>query len=299
MAQQPPGDPPALEQVLDALFSAPPGEFVERRDRAARQLRAGGDPAGAAQVKALRRPTQSAWLVNRLVRERADVVAELLSLGAALREAQDGLDGEALRALSARRRAVVDALVRDAVRLAAGDSAAPAPAADVRAEVQATLEAALLDPGAAADVRRGTLSRPLRRTGLEAVELFPGGSAPLQPGRRGGAARPPTRAGAPAGARAGEARRRRAALEQAEDALARAERARDATVAAAQEAASRKRDLGERLGELREEVTDVERRLAEASLEVRGRDRERVAAEAAVQAARRAADRARAPVEGE
>ncbi|MCW2667516.1 MAG: hypothetical protein JWN57_2478, partial [Frankiales bacterium] len=62
------------------LYALPPEEFTAARDAAARQARADGDRAGAAALKALRKPTAPAHLVNLLVRAEPDLVDQLLEL---------------------------------------------------------------------------------------------------------------------------------------------------------------------------------------------------------------------------
>ena len=62
-------------------------------------------PAAALSVIiALRRPTRSAWILNRFARAEPDVVSQLTELGAALSQAQQTLDGAGIRELSQQRR---------------------------------------------------------------------------------------------------------------------------------------------------------------------------------------------------
>jgi len=148
----------------DALYALAPEDFTAARDEAARQARAAGDPAAAKALKALRRPSVSAWLVNRLAAERPDLLEQLLALGPALAQAQAGGDAAALRALGRERRSLVAAVTSVAVE---GRGATGA----VRAELSATLEAALADPASASAVRSGRLVRALSYAGLGGVDL--------------------------------------------------------------------------------------------------------------------------------
>lgn len=150
----------------EQLYTLQPEEFVAARDAAAKAARADGDADAAAQLKALRRPSVSAWLVNRLVREQGDLVEQLLDLGPELARAQAQGQGDELRALGAQRRELVDAVVRQAVALAGRDVTAA-----VRDEVSSTLETALADPGAAEAVRSGMLVRALSYAGFGGVDL--------------------------------------------------------------------------------------------------------------------------------
>jgi hypothetical protein len=152
------------EDDLVDLYALPPEEFTAARDAAARQ-----DPA----LKALRRPTVSAWVVNTLVRQDPALVDELVALGASLADAQQDRQGQEVRALTEQRRQLVSAVTDRAVALAGRDVSAP-----VRAEVAATLEAALADPASAAAVRSGQLVRALAFAGFGGVDLE-GAVAPL------------------------------------------------------------------------------------------------------------------------
>jgi len=82
-----------LETQLDRLYGLEPGEFVAERDRLARELRDAGRREEAEQVKALRKPTLSAWTINRLAREERRNVDLLLDAGHRLRQAQQELLG--------------------------------------------------------------------------------------------------------------------------------------------------------------------------------------------------------------
>src|ERR1700683_198124 len=104
-----------LGEAVAELYSSDPGEFVERRGaRVARGREAGQAPA-AKQIAALRKPTRSAWIVNRLVRADPGVTAELAELRAELRAAQDSLDRSALQELSEERRELIESLGRRAL----------------------------------------------------------------------------------------------------------------------------------------------------------------------------------------
>ncbi|HZC40168.1 MAG TPA: hypothetical protein VE343_05800, partial [Streptosporangiaceae bacterium] len=135
----------SLARAADELYAIPPAGFTAARNERARQAREAGDRELAAAIAGLRRPTASAWLVNLLSREAPDQVSRLLDLGEELREAQQALAGDRLRELSGRRRQLVAAATEAAGRLAAD---AGQPASDqVQREVEATLDAALSDPG--------------------------------------------------------------------------------------------------------------------------------------------------------
>ncbi len=179
--------------VADELYGLPAGEFTAARDRAAAVARQAGDREVAATIKKLRRPTVSAWAVNRLARDQADEVTRLLDAGAALRQAQANLDAEELRRLTQEGQHLVGDLARQA-RQAAGDAGQAVSEAAYR-ELEATLHAALADPEAGEAVRSGRLTRPLQYSGFgpvdvaDAVAVGPGRGpqAPLAPSPPGDA----------------------------------------------------------------------------------------------------------------
>jgi hypothetical protein len=148
------------------LYRLPPEEFTAARDDEAKAAKAEGDADAAKELKALRKPSVAAWLVNVLVAEQPDLVEQLLTLGPALAEAQAKGQGDQLRTLGAQRRDLVDAVVAQAVALA-GRSITAA----VRDEVASTLETALADQEAAEAVRSGRLVRARSHAGFGGVEL--------------------------------------------------------------------------------------------------------------------------------
>jgi hypothetical protein len=258
-----------LAQVADELYGLPPSAFREARDERAGQARAAGDRDLAAAIGKLRRPTVSAWLVNRLARDVPGQVDELLELGESLREAQQALAGDRLRELSTQRRRLVTGLVQEARRLA--EQAGQPFGAQAEREVQDTLEAALADPAVAEAVRSGRLTTALSYAGLGASVDVDGAVAvwpePVDQPRR----RP-----APAGDREREARRPAASRRPAREAgtaqrdrpeTAAADRARRETEAA--ERARREAEAAERdRQEAADDVREAQASLDEAEREV-------------------------------
>ncbi|MCW2623274.1 MAG: hypothetical protein JWL64_2876 [Frankiales bacterium] len=161
-----PPEPDVADDPGSALYGLPPERFTAVRDAQVRAARAAGDRDLAKALAVLRRPTVSAYAVNALVRDDAGLLDQLSALGAALGAAQRAGRGADLQALGAQRRALVEA-VADRAGVAAGRELTPA----VRAEVTATLEAALADPASAAAVRSGRLVRSLSFAGFGGVDL--------------------------------------------------------------------------------------------------------------------------------
>ena len=161
-----------LLAIADELYALPLADFTPRRDALAKEHRAGKDGADkglAGAIKALKKPSLAAWVVNLLVRREPEQVEQVLAVGAALREAQANLDGDELRALTRQRRQVTAAITTQA-RGIAGQLGVKVTEA-VAEQVEATLTAAMVDEGAAVAVRSGLLVAPLTATGVEAVDV--------------------------------------------------------------------------------------------------------------------------------
>jgi len=158
-----------LVEVADRLYALTPAEFTQARNAAIVSAKSSGDAELAANIKALRKPSTSAWLVNTLARHRLPQLDELLGLGAELRAAQQALDGDALRRLSRERHACIHALTVEIGRLAADAGHRVADATN--REITGTLDAAVIDAPAAAAVRSGRLIRALVAAGFDAVDL--------------------------------------------------------------------------------------------------------------------------------
>jgi hypothetical protein len=153
-----------LDTVADELYALPPDEFVPARDDRAASAKEAGDRDLARAIGRLRRPTRAAWLANLLARHRAEQIDGLVALARTLAQAQQNLDGDALRALSGQRHRAVAAMARDAGRLAARRGE-PVNDALLR-EVAGILDAALADPAIAEEVRAGRLTKTVRYAGF-------------------------------------------------------------------------------------------------------------------------------------
>jgi hypothetical protein len=154
-----------LLTVADELYALPLDRFTPARDARAKELK-GSDLA--APVKALRKPSLAAWVVNLFVRRDPEQVEQVLAVGAALREAQEGMDGAELRALTKQRRQLTSAVTARVRSLAAEEGVKVTQA--VADQVEATLTAAMLDVEAGRAVRSGLLVAALSATGVDAVD---------------------------------------------------------------------------------------------------------------------------------
>jgi hypothetical protein len=270
-----------LGEAVAELYSSDPDEFVERRGALVGRAREAGQAPAAKQIAALRKPTRSAWVVNRLVRADPGVTTELAELGEELRAAQGSLDGAAIRELSQQRRELIESLARRAFTVVG----VAAPPAAIRDEVTATLGAALADPQFAGTLAAGALVRAVQAEGFgpvgqPALTLVRGGG---QVGGGGGAARKPrgktaqpARPAAPSAeeVRAERERRHRAAVAEAEQAASEASHSADAATAAEHE-------LEATVQRLEEELADAREALAGARVQARrARTRQRSAQQA-------------------
>jgi hypothetical protein len=271
-----------LASAAEELYALLPSGFTAARDERAAQARAAGDRDLAQAIGGLRRPVVSAWLVNQLAREAKDQVAELVALGESLRQAQQDLAGERVREMSAQRRTLVAALVAQAKRIAVRDGR-PA-GLQVEREVDATLQAALADAGAAAAVQAGCLASPLSYAGLgvgdAATVATRGRRAPTAAPARDKAERKPARreqAGAKRPRETPAEREARRAAEQAE---------RQARQAAAEE----ERRAG-KIAESQQAIDQATENLADATTELDQAEQRVASARAAQESARREVER--------
>lgn len=171
-----------LRDAVAELYGVAPHEFVARRAALAAQARGAGDQPAAKQIAALRKPTQSAWIVNQLARSVPEAGTQLAELGADLRKAQRTLDGAAIRELSVRRRELIDDLTRQAF----GAVGQPVPPAALRDEVTTTLAAVVADPEVAGQFEAGAMARAARSDGFGATGplltvVGPSDAAPARP----------------------------------------------------------------------------------------------------------------------
>jgi hypothetical protein len=152
-----------LDEIVRELYVLPPAEFVTARNELVRQARAAGSREVAERLRQLRRPTRSAWLVNLLASD-SRAMQRLSALGRELRDAQTGLVRTELRHLAEQRRELIADLL-DRTRAHAADAGVRL-TPTVLSEVEATLQAALVDLAGALTIRNGRLVRPLSHTGF-------------------------------------------------------------------------------------------------------------------------------------
>lgn len=199
----------AFDDMADELYLLAPAEFVAVRTDLAAQVKAAGDPATAAEIAKLRKPTVTAWLINVLAATEPDLIAGAVAIGPALREATEVRDGAAIRDLSGHRRALLGQLVQRAREIAAEHEQAFTPTHE--REIESSFTAAMSDDAAAAAVASRRLTGPVEIDDLG----FGGGMTASAP-----AARPAAKKDASAADKEAEERAR--AIEAAEHRLAEA-----------------------------------------------------------------------------
>lgn len=292
-----------LLEVADALYALGLADFTPARDARAKELKA-DDKELSARVKALRKPSLAAWVVNVLVRRETGQVEQVLAVGEALREAQQSMSGDELRALTRQRRQLTAAVTTRARALAAELGVKVTSA--VGDQVEATLTAAMIDPGCALAVRSGQLVTALAATGVDDVDLaravatpealgFAATAAPDaddEPGHRPDLhVVPDPDADAKARAAAQEA------LDSAEHAVGRSAEAHEAAAAEVTELEARAMQLQAEIDELRGRLAALESRFEEVDEDLADAEDVRAEAEASLADATRDRDAAAAVLE--
>lgn len=240
---------PDLERELDALYALPLEQFTKARNDLVARLRKAHQGDAAEQVKALRKPSVVAWTANRLARERARQVTDLLEAGTRLRRTQQQAlggrsGGDELADASAAEREALHTLLA-ASRSLLGDRATP----QLLERLARTLRAAAVDDAAATLLRRGRLSEELEAVGFGPLE-------PVTPRRN------------PRDDVARAARERVTALRtEARRAAAEARAAEEAADAAEREAQARRADAEQKRIRAEEAATE----LAAAETDLRAR----------------------------
>jgi hypothetical protein len=249
-----------LLDLADGLYALTLADFTPARDALVKEHKADKQLAG--RIKALKKPSLAAWVVNLLVRRDAGQVEQVLQVGTALREAQANLDGEELRALTKQRRQLTAAVTTQARGLAREEGVKVTQA--VADQVESTLTAAMVDEGAAQAVRSGLLVAALEATGVGEVDVAPALAVPEALGFTA-AAREPEPVGRPelrvvpdpeADAKAVRAAEERVEAARAEEAEAR--EAADAAAAEVEQLQARSLQLQAELDELRRKISELE-----------------------------------------
>ena len=279
-----------LDGAVGELYGLPPEDFLAARRDLAAQAKADKETGLAKAIESIRKPTAAAWAINQLVRARPADIDRLVELAAGLHDAQEKMDGAAMKSLGRERSTLIDDLVRataEVVRDAGGSLSMP-----VANQVRETFVAALATTAAAEAVGSGQLTRALSYAGFGDVDLSEATAAPA-PARR-----PALRVIAGEGRGSGRGRKAEPEPEPEEQApaepdpallkqLATAEKRSRETMSAAAKA-------GEALSEATEALEELDARITELDAELKDAKRSRdalVRAQKDAAAANKVADR--------
>lgn len=268
-----------FEDTVEQLYAGPPDQFIAHRDAAVKRARAAGDKELADEIKALRRPTLAAALLNQLHRrDGATGLNELLELGHRLRAAQSKLDVRAMKSLSTERNTLISQLVSEI-----GKASSEPLSGTVQEQLSDTLVAAVADAEAGRAVASGRLVSSVRYSGFGDVDLQNAVAIPLPPQPEAADVTPEDEQSTEESNPAEEAERRRVQGQaDAERELAEATAALEAAVRA-EEAARQSAQLAERA------LSAARSTAKKASTRVEQATATRSAAEQAVAAAEEAA----------
>jgi hypothetical protein len=155
---------------IDALFQLPLAEFTAARNTMAAQLKKSGRADESARVKALAKPSISAWTVNQLFWRHRKLYDRLMASGEQFREAQAaqlaGKSADIRKPLEARRKALAE-LAQAAAGVLKDASHQPTP--DTMRRVTTTLEALSTLASVPDAPRGGQLTDDVDPPGFEAL----------------------------------------------------------------------------------------------------------------------------------
>ena len=167
-----------INDPIDALFKLPLTEFIDARKTLAARLKKNGYTDEAQRVKALAKPSISAWTVNQIYWNHRDEFDELISTGQRFRKAQaSGKMINMREALDARREALakLSELATEILKDAGHN-----PSLDVLRRITTTLEALSSLSSFSGDTTPGRLSEDVDPPGFDSFGSFTP-STPLKP----------------------------------------------------------------------------------------------------------------------
>jgi len=257
---------------IDALFKLPLDEFTSARNALAAQLKKAGKQGDAKDVKALVKPSASAWVVNQVYWRHRGLFDRLIETGDRMRRAQVARGtGDSVRDPASARREAVTALTKIAEGLLLG--ADRGATRDTLRRVTSTLEA-LSSWGSLPDAPpAGRLTDDVEPPGFDAIAGF------LPASKKQAASEPRAVVRSQASTKSARAEQRSAAAGRAEEERRRALTAAKVAVHEAERTASVARKQVERAAERLEATAtrvkategrraEIEKRLARASEEV-------------------------------
>jgi hypothetical protein len=256
-----------LSADIDALYRLPLADFTPARNALEKRVRAEQGKEAAADIKALEKPSISAWAVNQLYWKHRRDYDRLLRAGDELRAVQQkrlaGRDADVAAALEARREALSSLMETATEILRENGSTSP----DIRQRVETTLEALSVYGTSDSAPRAGRLVGDVQPLGFAALAaLVPAGP----PGRAGAAKAPSSESAtgskpravpppAPAAPKPESKRleKARQALEQAEQQVTRAKEVAEQTSEAQSAAQAKWTAAREALDALQEQLNEA------------------------------------------
>jgi hypothetical protein len=163
-----------LEDDLDALFQLPLTEFTGARNALATQLKKSGRGDEGVRVKALAKPSISAWAVNQLYWNHREEFDRLIALGERFHKAQkSGNVADMRETLDARREALTDLTdLATSVLRDAGPNPGQNPAPDTIHRITTTLEGISAYAARSDGPRLGRLTHDVDPPGFESFASF-------------------------------------------------------------------------------------------------------------------------------
>ena len=258
---------------IDALFQLPPGEFTAARNALAARLKKAGRTEDAARVKALPKPTATAWAVNQVCWRGRKDVDRLIALGEKVRKAPANRD------LLDERRQLLSELTKRAAAILREGGHADSP--DAMRRMTITLESLASWGRTEGAPEPGRLTADLEPLGFDGLAALLGGKG-LEPGK----VLPFRRSTKPVEDPAIARNRAREAVKAAEKALREAEREAGRAAAALEKATAR-------VEAVEKQKQEIDARYVQAKDEARAASAESRKSAQEVADAQRALDRAR------
>ena len=164
-----------LEDEVDALFKLPVGEFIGARNDLAARLKRAGHANDASRVKALAKPSVSAWAVNQLYWNHREAFDRLLAVGQRLSQTQAAVGKPSdMRESADARREAVSHLSELAASLLSDTGHGSAP--DTIHRITTTLEAVSAYASLSDGPTPGRLTRDVDPPGFESLASLMAGA---------------------------------------------------------------------------------------------------------------------------
>jgi hypothetical protein len=157
-----------LDDELDRLYQLPLTQFVESRNALAASLKKSGDADAARRVRALPKPSASAWAVNQLYWTARPRFDELIAASDRYRSAQKAAlagDGSELAEAEWNRRRAIDEALQTSLRIVGESDPSP----PLMRRIETTLEALASLGSDNPSPLKGRLSEDLEAPGFGAL----------------------------------------------------------------------------------------------------------------------------------